>query len=168
MDSGTPTRRTTAKRPESTIAQNFAADLDSMFGLTPEVDGLEHNVNQKKTSITTSNMELQELEARLKAMEDRLAKVSRSSSPARPPPPIPQMRDEQQVLGASSSNTQRTSPLAQRPTYPADRPPTAPSRRPPMPPDAQNMPGQFPAHMQQYNTSNEYVMVESHSQDRYR
>lgn len=123
----------------------------------------------RKNNITTSTMELQELEARIKAMEDRLAKVSRNSSPARAPPPVPQMRDEQQVLGATSSNTQRTSPLAQRPTYPEDRPPTAPSRRPPMPPDAQTMPGQFPAHMQQHNMSNEYVMVESHSQhDRYR
>lgn len=169
----------------STLAQNFAADLDSMFGLTPEYDGLTQQVNQKcvvplqrrdkanqdtrKTSITTGNMELQELEARLKAAEDRLAKVSRTSSPARAPPPVPTMnyQEEQQSssLGAQYT-TQRTSPLSQRPTYPADRPPTAPSRRPPMPPDAQSMPGQFPSHMQQYNTSNEYVMVEN-TPDRY-
>lgn len=31
----------------STIAQNFAADLDSMFGLSPEVENLSKTVEEK-------------------------------------------------------------------------------------------------------------------------
>ena len=32
---------------QSTIAQSFAADLDSMFGLSPEVDGLTQTLEAK-------------------------------------------------------------------------------------------------------------------------
>ncbi|CZT16935.1 uncharacterized protein RCC_02769 [Ramularia collo-cygni] len=100
-------------RPVSTIAQNFAADLDSMFGLTPEVEELSKNVEQN-----SGEQELQELEARLKAAEQRLARVSRHNSPSRV---AESGEDAQQASGEAA----RPHPLAQRPSYPVDRPATS-------------------------------------------
>jgi hypothetical protein len=40
-------RFNTADSSNSTIAQNFAADLDSMFGLTPAVEDLSRTIEQK-------------------------------------------------------------------------------------------------------------------------
>lgn len=120
----------------------------------------------RKANIDSGTAELNELEARLKAAEERLAKVSRSSSPA----PRPQLntgaalssspRNEQQTAGATS----KTSPLAQKPTYPADRPPTAPRPRKDRE-DTQmlmsGMPGHLPSTPRLQSATNDYVMVES-------
>ncbi|GAB7329628.1 hypothetical protein MBLNU13_g01375t1 [Cladosporium sp. NU13] len=131
------------RRPESSIAQSFAADLDSMFGLsTGEVpvrsesgentssgrpEDIEQALNQKKQTLSSKAAELEELEARIKATEERLAK-SRNASPARAN--LPQGQGQANV-GApfqqqqQSPTAQRTGhPLAQQPSYPSDRPAT--------------------------------------------
>ncbi|KAF2768209.1 hypothetical protein EJ03DRAFT_328573, partial [Teratosphaeria nubilosa] len=112
-------------RPSSTIVQSFSADLDSMFGLGGPVNvgQLEQTVEEKKQGLSDADRQLQELEAKLRETEQRLAQVSRGNSPARQTdagavrsaPPIPQQSGHSQAS---------TSPLAQRPVFPADRPPT--------------------------------------------
>lgn len=37
-----------------TVARSFAADLDSMFGLSPNVDGLSQTVEEKYDTTTVS------------------------------------------------------------------------------------------------------------------
>ncbi|KAI5369587.1 hypothetical protein Slin15195_G004620 [Septoria linicola] len=141
-------------RPESTIAQSFAADLDSMFGLG-EMDTLSRTIEEKKSTVSTGQLQLQELEARLRETEQRLAKVSRQNSPARRAEigaPNTATDDNQ-----TADNAARPSPLAQKPIYPADRPPTA-DRPPSTRADAKNIVSNVP--QQQYNGSNEYVMVD--------
>nr|POE46906.1 hypothetical protein CFP56_00238 [Quercus suber] len=156
-----------AHRPESTIVQSFSADLDSMFGLNSEVDDLQQTVERKKSTVSSSERELLELEARLRETEERLARVSNSrhASPSRAPPPPP-------PTSAPPPQPQQH-PLAQRPTYPDSRPPTAPrpqSQRAPdtqtlmqgmpgaLPPD--NPPPEPPKYATSSGTANEYVMVE--------
>ncbi|KAH9826991.1 hypothetical protein Tdes44962_MAKER03223 [Teratosphaeria destructans] len=114
-------------RPESTIVQSFSADLDSMFGLGggADVGQLEQTVEEKKQGLSDADRQLQELEAKLRETEQRLAQVSRGNSPARQTnagaarsaPPVPQQHE-------SGHGQASTSPLAQRPAFPADRPPT--------------------------------------------
>lgn len=112
--------------------------------------------------MTSGHQELQELEARLRETEQRLARVSRGNSPARPAnTAVPRITsDKQQVSGGATG----TSPLAQKPTYPADRPPTG-GRPQNVREDTQNlmagMPGAMPQTPgQQYSGSSEYVMVD--------
>ncbi|KAF1826338.1 uncharacterized protein K489DRAFT_407090 [Dissoconium aciculare CBS 342.82] len=140
-------------RPESTIAQIFADDLDAMFGLTPEVEQLTQTVEDKKLKVSSGNRELQELEARLKKAEQRLARVSRNNSPATSPtseqPPI--LENAQQAAAPSAASNKH--PLAQQPSFPASRPATSQQQ-------------QAEAHRQQGfhnangNNANEYVMVD--------
>lgn len=98
--------------------------------------------------MSSGERELQELEARLREAEQRLARVSSDSSPSR-------------AVGSGSENRQaagdaaRPHPLAQRPSYPADRPPTSDQRD-----TAQPMMTGMPAASQQLNGSTEYVMVD--------
>ncbi|KAF2172539.1 hypothetical protein M409DRAFT_17770 [Zasmidium cellare ATCC 36951] len=152
-------------RPESTIAQNFAADLDSMFGLNapPGVDNLSRTVEEKKHTVTTGEQQLQELEAKLRETEERLARVSRQNSPSRQAnTAVPRTHPESKQAADGAA---KPSPLAQKPTYPADRPPTSGDRPPTERADTQeivrNIPGAMPETPQpQYGGSNEYVMVD--------
>lgn len=93
-------------------------------------DTLPSSAHRKK-DVSTGQSELEQLEARLRETEQRLARVSRQNSPSR-----------QAITGAATSSTNNTNtsasalrgdgeqrqphPFAQKPTYPADRPPTAP------------------------------------------
>lgn len=110
----------------------------------------------RKSTVTTGQQQLQELEARLRETEQRLAKVSRQSSPAR--------TGDNGVSKTHSEGNQaadgagRPSPLSQRPVYPDDRPPTGDrpsSKRAEPSPRVSSL--QTP---QQFNGSNEYVMVD--------
>lgn len=153
----------------STVAQNFAADLDSMFGLnTSSVATLSQNVEEKyampmtdydstlianrKANVTSGQSELEQLEAKLRETEQRLAKVSRQNSPSR-----------QAETGAAQK---QPSPLAQNPTYPDDRPPTGgrpQSKRDDADTKVQGMPGAMPETQGQVNGRDDYVMVENRS-----
>ncbi|KAK4634083.1 hypothetical protein CLAFUW4_01413 [Fulvia fulva] len=156
-----PTQRFNT-RPESTIAQNFASDLDAMFGLdSGGVDDLSRTVEEKKQTVTTGEQQLQELEAKLRETEERLARVSRHNSPSRHALPTANADNDQAGDGAP-----RPSPLAQKPTYPADRPPTAGDRPQSGRADTQTMmagvPGAMPPHTPQPNggSHDSYVMVD--------
>lgn len=171
---------------QSTIVQSFSADLDSMFGLgsgepSVGVDHLEQTVEEKyvrlyarpkalcltarrKQVVTSASTELQKLEAKLRETEQRLAQVARGSSPQRQAntgAPRSYPEKQQAMSGAPGP-----SPLAQKPTYPADRPPTG-SRPQATREDTRTlmagMPGAMPETPRQYSGSNDYVMVDRSS-----
>jgi hypothetical protein len=105
----------------------------------------------RKLKVSSGNRELQELEARLKKAEQRLARVSRHNSPATSPtneqPPILDNAQQQQA----STSTSNKHPLAQQPSFPASRPATSQQ--------------QADDHRAAYgngnsNNANEYVMVD--------
>lgn len=134
-----------------------------MFGLSTEgslgSSDLSQALQEQKQTLTSKAAELEELEAKLKATEERLAK-SRNASPARQAnvgahrlPPSQQPADPTQKSGH---------PLAQKPSYPPDRPPTARA-------DTQALMSGMPGHMppptpQEYNSgNNEYVVVDKNA-----
>ncbi|TEY77320.1 hypothetical protein BOTCAL_0056g00290 [Botryotinia calthae] len=58
-------------RPQSQMARSFALALDDLFKLDSSED-LDAIVSEKKNEISTKTSELEELEARLRATEERL------------------------------------------------------------------------------------------------
>jgi len=58
-------------RPQSLMAQNFSLALDSVFGLDGSFERSQA-IQDKKFDVDKDNAELQELEARLRATEERL------------------------------------------------------------------------------------------------
>ncbi|KAK3056890.1 hypothetical protein LTR09_001928 [Extremus antarcticus] len=157
-------------RVTSTVAQSFAADLDSMFGLSTGgpsggLETLSQTVEEKKEKVSSGQTELEQLEARLRETEQRLARVSRNSSPSRP-------GAGRTVSGNATGVAQpQEHPFAQRPTYPDDRPPTGASRPQAAREDTQQlmqgMPGAMPqTPTGQANGRDDYVMVDKGSSGR--
>lgn len=110
--------------------------------------------------MSSGEQQLQELEAKLRETEERLARVSRQSSPSRQAnTAVPRTHPDSKP---ATDGAVKTSPLAQKPTYPADRPATA-ERPTTERADTQtlmsNMPGALPG-TPQHNGSSEYVMVD--------
>ncbi|KAF2460384.1 hypothetical protein BDY21DRAFT_377079 [Lineolata rhizophorae] len=68
-------------RPQSTMARNFSATLDEMFGMNNDLDELSRDVYQKKIDVVTRNQELEALEARLRETEERLKKAGAKPAP---------------------------------------------------------------------------------------
>lgn len=122
--------------------------------------------------MTSTQQQLEELEAKLRETEHRLAQVSRGNSPARQAntgvPRTSPDKQSQSVPGAAAI----TSPLANKPTFPADRPPTADSRPQNTREDTANamvagMPGGMPQTPSRgYSGSSEYVMVDRNNGER--
>ncbi|KAI9839446.1 MAG: hypothetical protein M1819_002071 [Sarea resinae] len=67
-------------RPQSTLARSFSAALHDAFMIDTSIDTMSAAVEEKKRAVTTRNMELEALEARLRETEERLKK-SRATSP---------------------------------------------------------------------------------------
>ncbi|KAJ4369019.1 hypothetical protein N0V83_006101 [Neocucurbitaria cava] len=59
------------------------SELDNLFKLDGDLDTLDKNVHQKKQAVSTQTQELEALEARLRAAEERLNKAKTSSPPRR-------------------------------------------------------------------------------------
>ncbi|KAF2090298.1 hypothetical protein K490DRAFT_54690 [Saccharata proteae CBS 121410] len=62
-------------RPQSTIAREFSAALDDIFNLSGKFDNVEKEVQSKQEAMTSQTAELEALEARLRATEERLRKA---------------------------------------------------------------------------------------------
>ncbi|THV46645.1 hypothetical protein BGAL_0370g00080 [Botrytis galanthina] len=67
-------------RPQSQMARSFALALDDLFKLDSSED-LDAIVSEKKNEISTKTSELEELEARLRATEERLKAKQAAASP---------------------------------------------------------------------------------------
>ncbi|KAI0124859.1 hypothetical protein BJ170DRAFT_685736 [Xylariales sp. AK1849] len=118
------------RRPQSTIARSFSAELMDIFRIENSVADLDESLDKRKQEVTTKASELEALERRIREMEERL---QRSKS------------------GAPGSGSASTSPRAQRqpgafgqqgqapPAVPKDlsqrasRPGTAKGQQPPPP-----------------------------------
>ncbi|KAK1834499.1 hypothetical protein QBC39DRAFT_328086 [Podospora conica] len=136
------------RRPQSTIARSFSAELMDIFRIENSVADLDEQIDKRKQQINSQTTELEALEARIREMEQRLgggsssgAKPSGGGSPrtSRPPvasafdapdgpPPVPEKdqqrsagRDQQtQKYGGSRPGTARASQQA----VPGALPPT--------------------------------------------
>ena len=120
----------------------------------------------RKQTISSKAAELEELEARIKATEERLAK-SRNNSPARANLPQASVGAGAPSFQQQSPTAQRTAghPLAQQPSYPPDRPPTQRENTQAM---MSGMPGHLPATPQEYGHGrDEYVVVDSNASSGY-
>ncbi|KAF2639386.1 hypothetical protein P280DRAFT_403231 [Massarina eburnea CBS 473.64] len=69
-------------RPQSTVARNFMSELDDLFRLDDNINDLDKTVAAKKQAVTTHSQELEALEAKLRATEERL-KLAKTSPPRR-------------------------------------------------------------------------------------
>ncbi|TGJ86769.1 hypothetical protein E0Z10_g1986 [Xylaria hypoxylon] len=108
------------RRPQSTIARSFSAELMDIFRIENSVADLDEQIDKRKQQVSSGQTELQALEARLKEMESRLQTSKTSGSGGSP-------RAQRQPLAKTlDSNTQSTEQaLPQRPLQAASRPGTA-------------------------------------------
>ncbi|KAK0389951.1 hypothetical protein NLU13_3524 [Sarocladium strictum] len=68
------------RRPQSTIARSFSAELGDIFRIENDLTDLDREVDTRKQKVNRETQELASLEARLREMEERL----RRSVPSRP------------------------------------------------------------------------------------
>ncbi|KAI9642832.1 hypothetical protein NHQ30_008565 [Ciborinia camelliae] len=88
-------------RPQSQMARSFALALDDLFKLDSTED-LDAIVSEKKIEISTKTSELEELEARLKATEERLRAKQAAVSPGSSPPGRANSHQQQSTGGPIS------------------------------------------------------------------
>ncbi|KAK0613328.1 hypothetical protein B0T14DRAFT_276589 [Immersiella caudata] len=103
------------RRPQSTIARSFSAELMDIFRIENSVADLDEQVDKRKQQINSQTTELEALEARIREMEQRLKtqplnQAGRPSGspraqrlpitnafddPDAPPPPPPPAKDDE-------------------------------------------------------------------------
>ncbi|KAF4947115.1 hypothetical protein FGADI_10648 [Fusarium gaditjirri] len=88
------------RRPQSTIARSFSAELMDIFRIENSLTDLDQQVHEKKQTVDKNTEELASLEARIREMEDRLR---RSVGSTLQRSPLPQV----QTQTANQSQTQQ-------------------------------------------------------------
>ncbi|TPX18009.1 uncharacterized protein E0L32_011920 [Thyridium curvatum] len=86
------------RRPQSTIARSFSAELMDIFRIENSVADLDEQVDKRKQTLNNQTTELQALEARIKEMEARLKTQGKDR---------PSGSDQQQKSPATSPRHQR-------------------------------------------------------------
>ncbi|KAI9723830.1 MAG: hypothetical protein M1828_004080 [Chrysothrix sp. TS-e1954] len=112
-------------RPESTLAMDFSSALDGAFNLSGELPDLQENVEQKKKAVTSQSQELEEIEARLKATEERLKRAGMETSSTS----VASGQRESAQRSPQTSANQTAQPRS--PGTAGRQPPTSPGRAPP-------------------------------------
>jgi hypothetical protein len=128
----------------------------------------------RKQNVTSGHQELQELEARLRETEERLAKVSRGNSPARPAD-VGASREpaySQPTVGATAGLSPQAARTQAQPQYSA-QPPQGGGRPQNVREDTQalmsGMPGAMPQTPRQYSSNgSDYVMVDRNGEQQER
>ncbi|RSL97864.1 hypothetical protein CEP52_010653 [Fusarium oligoseptatum] len=87
------------RRPQSTIARSFSAELMDIFRIENSLSDLDQQVHDKKQTVDKNTEELASLEARIREMEDRL----RRSAPGGSRPSLAQVANE----GAAAHDQQQ-------------------------------------------------------------
>ncbi|KAI1425576.1 hypothetical protein F5Y12DRAFT_714072 [Xylaria sp. FL1777] len=107
------------RRPQSTIARSFSAELMDIFRIENSVADLDEQIDKRKQQVTTGQSELQALEARIKEMEARLqtSKFGSAGSPRAQRQPLAN------TFSPAAQPTEKE--LPQRPLQTASRPGTA-------------------------------------------
>ncbi|KAH6896877.1 hypothetical protein B0T10DRAFT_556731 [Thelonectria olida] len=77
------------RRPQSTIARSFSAELMDIFRIENSLTDLDEQVSEKKRAVNRNTQELASLEQRLREMEERLKR----NNPQRTP--LPQVQQQQ-------------------------------------------------------------------------
>ncbi|KAF4443280.1 CENP-Q a CENPA-CAD centromere complex subunit domain-containing [Fusarium acutatum] len=88
------------RRPQSTIARSFSAELMDIFRIENSLTDLDQQVHDKKQTVDKNTEELASLEARIREMEDRLR---RSVGTTQQRSPLPQV----QTQNTNQSQTQQ-------------------------------------------------------------
>ncbi|KAH7249316.1 hypothetical protein NW759_009775 [Fusarium solani] len=68
------------RRPQSTIARSFSAELMDIFRIENSLSDLDQQVHDKKQTVDKNTEELASLEARIREMEDRLRRSAPGGS----------------------------------------------------------------------------------------
>ncbi|KAK5631231.1 hypothetical protein RRF57_006945 [Xylaria bambusicola] len=108
------------RRPQSTIARSFSAELMDIFRIENSVTDLDEQIDKRKQQVTSGQTELQALEAQLKEMEKRL---QTSKSGAFSGSPRGQRQPLANTFGSTTQSTGKE--LPQRPLQASSRPGTA-------------------------------------------
>ncbi|KAF5581177.1 Spc7 domain-containing protein [Fusarium pseudoanthophilum] len=90
------------RRPQSTIARSFSAELMDIFRIENSLTDLDQQVHDKKQTVDKNTEELASLEARIREMEDRLRRSVGTTQRS----PLPQV----QTQDTNQSQTQQQQP----------------------------------------------------------
>ncbi|GAP88972.2 hypothetical protein SAMD00023353_3400530 [Rosellinia necatrix] len=117
------------RRPQSTIARSFSAELMDIFRIENSVADLDEQIDKRKQQVTTGQTELEALEARLKEMEERLRTSktvpSDGSSRAQPQTLATQPSKQEQAQRPQATSRPGTAKQAQHaPMHGGAMPPT--------------------------------------------
>ncbi|EFQ99208.1 hypothetical protein MGYG_02222 [Nannizzia gypsea CBS 118893] len=95
------------RRPQSTMARSLAAALDNAFMLDSEVDSLTNAIHYKQTMVSMQSRELEALEARLRATENRL-RMQKGEAPLEPVKANDSASNNENAASQNSSHKGRT------------------------------------------------------------
>ncbi|KAF5553038.1 CENP-Q a CENPA-CAD centromere complex subunit domain-containing protein [Fusarium mexicanum] len=98
------------RRPQSTIARSFSAELMDIFRIENSLTDLDQQVHDKKQTVDKNTEELASLEARIREMEDRLRR-SVGGTHQRSPLPQVQTRNTNQSQSQTQTQQQQSSSL---------------------------------------------------------
>ncbi|KAF5587407.1 CENP-Q a CENPA-CAD centromere complex subunit domain-containing protein [Fusarium pseudocircinatum] len=96
------------RRPQSTIARSFSAELMDIFRIENSLTDLDQQVHDKKQTVDKNTEELASLEARIREMEDRLRRSVGTTQRS----PLPQV----QTQNTNQSQTQQQPSSLDAPT----------------------------------------------------
>ncbi|CAN8104260.1 unnamed protein product [Discula destructiva] len=108
-----------ARRPQSTIARSFSAELEDIFRIDNSVADLDAKLDERKQVVQTAASELEALEARIREMEQRLKTGGQAPAPQAS---IPERRG---VAQQNSNSTLVADANAQHKGHGGSRPGTA-------------------------------------------
>ncbi|KAF4447713.1 spc7 protein [Fusarium austroafricanum] len=96
------------RRPQSTIARSFSAELMDIFRIENSLTDLDQQVHDKKQTVDKNTEELASLEARIREMEDRLR---RSGGSTQQRTPLPQVQTQSQTANQPQTQKQLDAPV---------------------------------------------------------
>ncbi|TEA21047.1 hypothetical protein C8034_v007513 [Colletotrichum sidae] len=108
------------RRPQSTIARSFSAELMDIFRIDNSVADLDEKLHQQKQNVQSQTDELEALERRLREMEERLKRNGTGTS-------VEKQADRQGVADASAALKEAQEKARSRPGTARQNQPHAPS-----------------------------------------
>ncbi|KAL0941263.1 uncharacterized protein CTRU02_204026 [Colletotrichum truncatum] len=105
------------RRPQSTIARSFSAELMDIFRIENSVADLDEKIDQRKQTVQSQTNELEALERRIREMEERLKSNGSNQKPA----------DRQATQAAVAALSKEAEKVRSRPGTARQNQPHAPS-----------------------------------------
>ncbi|PSR80076.1 hypothetical protein BD289DRAFT_485222 [Coniella lustricola] len=107
-----------ARRPQSTIARSFSAELEGIFRIDNSVAELDAKLDERKHTVQTQASELEALEQRIREMEERLKRNAINPAPQTTIP-------ERRPIAHQPSNSTLTATNTEQQKHGGSRPGTA-------------------------------------------